>query len=441
MEHRCVIAWPRETDYIKGINSPIVFKAVTDGDWRPYEKFFERQKFTWETDGCVVFTDQESFDAQVERQIQAGEIDAPTLEFFNQMGFMDTNSLDGKAHFHSSVRFIQVMTGNGRNGNPLQTPADVMREYGILPWTDLLFDASITLDEYFAPIPQNLLDKAAMILKTLGGADRLLDSHWINAGGETNTSAMDEARKQAPLTIAIFAEAPSWNAVNPPIPTPTLTGNHAVLNDWSDANGEWCLDHYPPFEKELLTGYPIHYVYQLVVNPLSIVPVLPATIAPTQANVDILAKILALYQKLVALIQPKVGSITSSKMNLSTLWTYTKHTAAAGIIIALPIVYNLAMNKWGDITVGAIMTLVYAWLCKRFGIASQTLGAAKGVTPPTSQEVMQDLWNGIDSLFSYAFSNPIGAIIAFIVIALLFIAPEISILLLGIIAVAYFMTK
>lgn len=61
--HSCLVIKPRATDWIKGVNSPIAFKAVNDGNWLPYIEFFERQMLTFgDTNGCVLFTAQEAFD-------------------------------------------------------------------------------------------------------------------------------------------------------------------------------------------------------------------------------------------------------------------------------------------------------------------------------------------------------------------------------------------
>lgn len=442
-QHSCVVIQPRETDYIKGVNSPIPFKAVTDGNWESHNQFFERQKFDWDNDGCVLFAGQEDFDAQVDRQIQSGEMDVATLEYLNQMGFMDTNSRDGKAHFHSSPRFLQVLTRNGQNGNPMTAPGDVMRKYGILPWTDLPFDGTMTIDEYFAPIPQNLLDKAASILATLRGKDNLLQYHWVNNGGPTDTAAMDKARQQAPLLIAIFAQAPSWNAVQPAIPEPTLIGNHAIENYNSDANGEWCLDHYDPFEKQLLNGYPIHYVMQIIVSPLSVLPSMPTTIAPTQKNVDILKQIVALYQKLLSLIKPKVGT-SSQQMNskLSTVWTFTKHATATAIILFLPFAYHLAMNKWGDITIGAVLTFAYAWLCNKFGIASQPVaGDIAPIQPPSGQDIMNAVYRVANAIANFVSNNPLVAVFLLAGIAVLAYMPPVAVLILIVVGLAYLLHK
>ena len=150
--HKCVITRIDSRDYIKGVNSSIPFKAVSNGDWGPRIEFFEPQKINgWDCDGCVLFAAQESFDAQMDNLIQTKQVPQGTLDLFNQLGYMDIGT-DNNPHFHSSPRFLQILTGNGTNGNALQDPWIVIRKYGVLPWKDMPFDSTITQEDYFAPI-------------------------------------------------------------------------------------------------------------------------------------------------------------------------------------------------------------------------------------------------------------------------------------------------
>jgi hypothetical protein len=278
-QHSCVRLTKRETDYIKGVNSPIPFKSVLpDGNWVPYAEFFERQKLGFETDCCVIFTMQENFDKQMEQQIQAGLIPQAWLDQFTAWGYMDsTNSTDGKPHFHTSPRYIGVLTGNGVNGNPMPAPHDAARANGMIPWTDLPFDETVTMEEFFAPIPQNLLDKGKQFWALIGG-NNAYNYHWTNQGGPTDTAQMDIDRQQAPLCIAVTAIAPEWNQYEPPI----LPGgpNHSISNDAVNTIGELCEDHYDPQWKVLQPGYPIQYIIQGVLSPV-LPPPLPPVIDTT----------------------------------------------------------------------------------------------------------------------------------------------------------------
>lgn len=267
--HSCVKIVPRSTDYIKGVNSPINFKAVSNGNWTSRLEFFESQKIQFETNGCVLFTAQESFDAQMDNLIVLGQIPQTALDWFTAQGYMDMG-FDGKLHFHSSARFLEVLTGNGLNGNSLPDAWDVMRKYGVLPWKDFPYDSAVTETAYLAPVSQASLDKAAAFLSLIGGKNAT-QYHWIVNGGLTNLPSMTAALTQAPLCIGI-AVAADWNQVQPSLADGTP--GHSVMNYFIDSFVE-IYDHYLPAKKELSKSYPIHYVLQGIVSPLFAIPTPP----------------------------------------------------------------------------------------------------------------------------------------------------------------------
>ena len=281
-----------ERDYIKGVNSPVVTKAVLpSGDWTPYFHFNELQKINgFETDCCVIFSAQETTDAMMDYLISSGQISKELLGLFTSMGFMDSASDDGKPHFHSSARYWSALTGNGQNGNALQDPWNVARKYGCIPYTVLPFDASVTPQEYFAKPSQTLLNLGQQFLAAVGGAN-WITYHWIfnQAGGTITFSAIDSERKETPLCIGV-AVTDGWNADEP---TPPPLGNpagHSVTNFSRVPDGEEILDHYIPFQKLLVNGYPIPQVMQAVLTitppppaPLPPAPTIPANPTPAQA--------------------------------------------------------------------------------------------------------------------------------------------------------------
>lgn len=288
--HSCLVIKPRATDYVKGVNSPIVYKAVSSGNWVPYIEFFERQMLTsGDTDGCVLFTTQETFDAQIERMIQAGEITLATLQVFNDLGYLDTGT-DGKPHFHTSPRWIQILTGNGLNGNSVQQGWDVIRNYGALPYKDLPVDPTMTPQEYIDPtaITQAMKDKALQFREAMGG--RLPDSrdfvqyHWIATGAE-NLQGMIDALLQAPLCLGVNVGT-NWNVSAPPAPASGANPGHCVMGfQITSPDDVHIYDHYQPNPKELM-NYPVWWALQAVVtvNPPVPAPTLPAPATPSTAS-------------------------------------------------------------------------------------------------------------------------------------------------------------
>lgn len=314
--HSDFVLKPRSTDYIKGVSSPIVFKAVNpSGNWTPRIEFFENQDLTsWgDTNGCVLFAAQESFDAQMDQLIASGSVPSDMVAQFTGMGYMDTG-LDGNQHFHSSPRFLQVLTGNGLNGNSAPEPWDVMRQYGVLPWNDLPYDAAITEAEYFAPIAPDALAKAAQFLTLIGG-ENTIQYHWIALDAPKNMAELATATQQAPLCIGISVEIPGWNQVTPIDPPATQTPQHSVLIYEVQGSDSLILDHYSPYEKVLDAGYPIQFVLQGIVTIIAPIEqeivdtaseiaseTAQSTTVPTQTKQEIFAELKVVLQKLEQLL-------------------------------------------------------------------------------------------------------------------------------------------
>lgn len=298
--HSCVLIDPRPTDYIAEKNSPIVFKSVLAiADWSGFIDFYEKQKLSFETDACVFFTGQESFDAQMNNQIENGQIPKALLDQFTALGYMDPNSLDGQPRFHSSPRFPHVLAGTKFNGASLPTVWDIKRQYGVLPWTDMPFDETMGMETYFAAIPKASLDKAAKFLALIGGKDSI-KYHWIVNGGKNNIAKMKTALSQAPLALGTPVCQP-WDQLSPP----TCSLNepaHSTMVYKIDSFVQ-IFDHYIPFLKRLGLDYPIPYVLQGIVSiNYSPLPAIPTNIAPTQKNVNILTQIVALYKLILSLV-------------------------------------------------------------------------------------------------------------------------------------------
>jgi len=262
-EHRCLILKPRATDYVKGVDSPIAFKAVVE-NWEPHFGFFERQLIGFETNGCVLFSTQEDFDAQIDALIADGTVPATMLTQFESMGYMDTNSRDGTSHFHSSPRFLQIQTGNGYNGNAVQDGWDTIRTYGVLPWSDLPFDATIPEETYLTGVTPEMLAKAAQFLALIGGKNTV-QYHWLNDGPPKNIPQILGSLPQAPLCTGVFLLDTTWNQVTPGNP-PNDPPCHCVTTYAVNGEDSNILDHYPPFEKVLGAGYPMNYNFQGVVQ-------------------------------------------------------------------------------------------------------------------------------------------------------------------------------
>lgn len=278
--HTCLKIVLRPTDYrlgdgrLKGVTT-----RVASGNWFSYYDFFERQLLnTGDTNGCVLFSTQETFDAQMEWQIQNGLVPQSVLAQFTALGYMDT-ATDGTTHFHTSPRWLQILTGNGLNGNSVQDGCDALRSYGPLPYTDLPVDPTLTPEQYVdaSAITPAMKAKAAQFLALIGGK-QAIQYQWITDGG-TDVQATQELLVQAPALLGVNVGT-DWNVTQPPPPPASAGGQpgHCVSNYWIDSSlGSWIYDHYTPNPKDLVSGYPIWYSLQMVVSPVFAPPTPPAT--------------------------------------------------------------------------------------------------------------------------------------------------------------------
>lgn len=284
-----LIIKPRESDYVLG-DGNIKFESVSSS-WPVW--FNEDQKNPeFETDGCVCFCAQKSLDSQIDVLISNGIIPQSVVDQFISMGFMDTG-IDGKPHFHSSPRFLEIQTGNGTSGNSIPEAWDVIRKFGTLPWKDMPFNQMMTQNEYFTPPTSVQLQKASQFLTLMGGKN-FCQYHWLINGTVKNTSLMQNAILQAPLCNGI-AVSEGWNQTTPSDPPQSQDPQHAVMGYKMEAPVELVTDNYLPYNKVLDAGYPIHYVLQAVVKYLGFVPLptpqplppLPTPLPPNPTNQQI----------------------------------------------------------------------------------------------------------------------------------------------------------
>lgn len=370
---------PRATDYVLGSTSPIPFTPVNpSGIWIDRLEFFESQDIAFETEGCVLFTAQESFDAQMDLLISNGTISSALVAQFRSMGYMDLGK-DGLAHFHSSPRYLQIKTGNGYNGNSAPEAWDAIRTWGVLPWTDLPLDKTITQAEYLIGVTSAMDAKAGQFLALIGGK-QAVQYHWIQQGYPEKIAPMATALQQAPLCLGIATNA-GWNQVTPQPPELTQTPNHAVLSFEVVGNGNLILDHYQPYLKTLTGTYPIPYVMQGIVTPIftSPLPSLPPN--PTvQQESSWLTSVSQWLSNLINQLKGRQNLSSNQMINYSIFKSRTFWT----IVVAF--LYNIWQLFEPSVapTVSATLDVVFASLANYFhvqgvqnaAVSSATLGKA-----------------------------------------------------------------
>lgn len=329
--HSCLKIIPRATDWIKGVNSGITFKAVIpSGDWTSHIDYFERQKFVFDCDLCVIFDSNRDFDMQMDLMIQNGVFPATFLEWLTLNNYMDSaNSLDSKPHFHTSPLATGILTGNGMKGNSQPNAWDVFRSSSLIPWLDMPFTAQTPISWPSETIPQTFLDKGKLFLSMLGGKNAI-QYHFIVKNGPTNLPAINQARQQAPVGFGIPVNDAGWNQVIPPLATGTPV--HAVSNYADCPQGENVVDNYDPFKKILQSAYEIPYAFQGIVSPI-FPPPLPTPLPPNPTVQQESSWIQSVSNWIASILSQLQGrnNLGSTSMNYSILKSKTFWSAVVTI--------------------------------------------------------------------------------------------------------------
>lgn len=369
----------RPTDFKMG-DGNIVLQGtppVPSGDWTPFVEFFERQMLnSGDSDSCVLFTTQENLDAQIEQQIQSGAISPQTVAWFDSLGYMDVGT-DNLKHFHTSPRWLAILTGNGLNGNSVQDGWDVLRKFGALPYKDLPVDPTLTPEQFVssAAITQDMKNKGQQFLLGVGGKN-FAQYHWV-IQGSGNFQAATAALPFAPLCDGVVVND-GWNQSYPTPPASGLNPGHCVMrirNVIPLTAVEY--DHYLPNPK-FLANYPIWYSLQAIIKitPPPPPPTLPPNPTPTQES-NWLSQIVTW---LSGIFGPKVGS-TTNNMNITsysfwksrTFWVivftfaYNGYAAISG---QLPADVTVVVNA----AVGLLATYFHIDGVNKAAVSSSTLG-------------------------------------------------------------------
>lgn len=121
--------------------------------------------------------------------------------------------VDSKVTF--SDRFIAVLSGTTKQGNSLKAPVQAIHSFGLIPKSLLPKIDTLTWDEYYASIPQNLKDLGQEFLK-----------HFSINYEQVGKNRIAEVVKDDMVGVAAAAWAAPVNGVYPKIDWPF---NHAFL--------------------------------------------------------------------------------------------------------------------------------------------------------------------------------------------------------------------
>jgi hypothetical protein len=248
----------RPEDWVLGGESGVVLKTrIESGDWSDYLPSEERQ-YTKKTDtlACTNFSWLNSVETQVNFLVRTKQIEGEKLEALEEMGFFDADY-----KFNCSDRFLAKISGTGTNGNYMVNSPDAVRKgkdakgLGLLPEKDWPTMPEMSWEEFYAEIPQELMEKAKKVLEILD-----FKYQWIPL------ERVPEALKTAPVTIAAPC-CPGWYEAE--VKTcPSRTAQHCTMIYGTVPSGYRDFDHYQIFKKVLAKDYPILAIMQTVVTPV-----------------------------------------------------------------------------------------------------------------------------------------------------------------------------
>lgn len=257
---------PTVLDYVQGLETGIVYEATNpSGDWTDYLPAPERQ-FSKYADylACTSFSHLNVRETRFNYMLKHNLYPEHVVKFLNDNGYI---AADGKVNF--SDRYVAKLANTNVSppgpGAALPTVAEVVRNFGIVPESAWPTNENMTWQEYYAEIPQSVLDLGK---KSLEYFKFLYE--WVDISLALVDEPLGEetfkAIKQSPLQITI------------PIPCYHATMLYFAEVKIPDGEQVKIFDTYDPFYFEGDRSYPIYYSMKLVevVKQVETAPVRPS---------------------------------------------------------------------------------------------------------------------------------------------------------------------
>lgn len=226
-------------------------ERLPDGNWRKYHSKFEDQHHGVDKLDCVSESCTNVVEEQINWMIKTGQIETEPIK-----EWLDENGL-----FESSQRGLAKVSNTTTSGNTQMRVGDALRKFGLIPekdWKTPTYNDYMSWNEFYKPIPQELIDKGKILFDYFDFAFERLN--------DTRHETLIKHKKQAPLWIAT-STCSGWN-YSDIVQMCSASPNHATTLDGHEINKYWNdLDHYNPYEKKLAWNYKIYYPYKLVVTP------------------------------------------------------------------------------------------------------------------------------------------------------------------------------
>lgn len=251
-----LVSAPRPTDYILGSASPITINRTVK-DWSIYLPDFELQ-YNKVTDflECVTMSGGHSLEMQLNYFLSQKQFSDEALNFYHNNNFI-VNGV-----FHISKRFNAKLNGTDvQKGQYLNVAADHFRSDGFVPDSAWPVTDNMTWDEFYAPVPQNLVDLGKKALWFIA-----IQYQWLDQAN------IPVALAATPVQVATEVCA-GWDSgkvvakcSGQPIQHSTIIYGRDGSNNWLD------FDHYPPYEQILSSDYelPLDMQYFITMKPVTL---------------------------------------------------------------------------------------------------------------------------------------------------------------------------
>lgn len=256
INHGVLIGEPRSKDYLLGSSSQIQIARVVK-DWSIYLPALESQRNNV-TDflDCVTFSAGHCIEMQLNYLMATNQLSDEALNFFHNNNYI----VDGV--FHISKRFNAKMNGTDiSKGQYLNIAGDHFRSDGFIPDSMWSETAEMTWEQYYAPVPQNLVDLGKKALW-------FISIQYQAVPSEDVTTSLPATPIQCATEIC-----PGWDSGQMVQKCSGRPIQHATVIYAQDGSMNWKdLDQYPPFIQELAAGYelPLNQQYVVTAKPLAL---------------------------------------------------------------------------------------------------------------------------------------------------------------------------
>lgn len=254
--HGVLVTTPHTTDYIFGSTASIQITRYVD-DWFPLLPGTVSQRNSVQDFlDCVTMSGIHAIEANLNYLLSTSQLSDEAMNFFKDNGYITV----GK--FKLSHRFNAKMNGTDINhGQYLNVAADCFRRDGFVPEIDWPMTDKMTWDDFYAPVPQTIRDKAKKALQYISMQYQFIDRANIPL-----------ALKTAPIQIAteICAGWDSGEIVKKCSGQPL---QHATIIFGMSADGVYFnMDHYQPYFQKLAADYelPLNMQYVVSMKPITL---------------------------------------------------------------------------------------------------------------------------------------------------------------------------